>query len=223
MRTDIERATRRHRQTSCFWWSTFLNQIFNSQTQRLRGINNPGFRFQYMDLSPNTGVYYSWFCTVQSWQPDPYGKEGARTKEFHSCLTIILSKSSKLQMSNNVICDFCWVKFLPNILRCCLKKRCQQELLQNEKLGRWHHVSIFSSLLSAPLPHGSGSRPAVTSRSQFSSTNTAVTQSPNSDLLLLTRFSWFNLHQMFFAHSVYWLVPDCSSRDLKDIQIRVWV
>lgn len=161
--------------------------------------------------SLNMAVYYYWFCTVQrSWKPGPYGVKGAGTKEFCSCLTSILSISSKARMSNNVSLNFSWVNFLPNIVRSCLWRRHQKDH-SRMKHSRRRHVSIFSSLssaLSAPVPHGSGPWPAVTCRSPFSSTNTDVTRSLNSDLLPLPLISDGALQLVHFTPDV--LTPFCS-------------
>ena len=54
-------------------------------------------------------------------------------------------------------------------------------------LRKWRHVSVFS----APVPHGSGSWPAVTSGSPFSSANTDVT--PRARTLTSYLSHWFQI------------------------------
>lgn len=125
--------------------------------------------------SSNTGVYYFCGSRVQrSCQPGPYGnKKVLRQKN----LSRVWQQFCKLQMSNNVSCDFCWTEFLPNIVRRCLQKR-QQELRQDD-------ITVPHFPLASLLLWHTGQDPDLRwpPRPSSSFTNKDVTGSDNSDLL----------------------------------------
>lgn len=84
-------------------------------------------------------------------------------------------------------------------------------------------MSRFRIFRPAPVvPRGSGSWPAVTSRSPRSPPQTQTSPgartltSPPSHRFHTEHFSWFTLRQMFLPHSEHWPVPDCSSSDPND-------
>lgn len=101
------------------------------------------------------------------------------------------------RMSNNVSPDFCWINFFPNIVRSCLYRRRQQELLRRGDVTLPYFPPCSCSATQLRI---------LTRRDlqipPFSSTNTDVTWSPNSDLAALPLLSHRTLQLVHFTPDV---------------------
>lgn len=140
------------------WWSTCQNQIFNRWIQTPTCINGPGFSFH---------VWRSQITEAPSKRADNrvHIKNPAR-------LTRTQSLSGKLQMSNNVSCDFRWILFPSKHCEKMFVKEMSTRITAEMLLHVILHIYIY--FLFCSVLHSSGFWPAAASLSWFSYTSTDV-------------------------------------------------
>lgn len=111
----VNREAGRRRQTHRFERSTCPNQPFRSQTQSLRGLSRPGFRFPFKEKSKWLCVFH-WFCTTQRWAGSTWEERCWDQRNPHVRQQFHPSQV-KFQMSKNVRSHFPKILFIKDMSR----------------------------------------------------------------------------------------------------------